>query len=466
MFENKPLGSLIKSKSKQKSEFLLKKHSTNAPRPAGLNLFLLAVVVLIGIYVVYVLSSSIYRKIANFSFLDFVWSLGSDLQVTDGRTNFLFMGKGGEGHDGPDLTDSMMLISLGHRDKDIAFLSLPRDLYVNIPRYGNGRINMAYYYGKQLYGDKEAYRLPVEVVEKVLNIKIHYYGLVDFKGFEKVVDEVGGVKVEVDNSFTDYQYPDGNHGWKTISFQKGWQEMDGKTALEFARSRHSQEMGEGNDFGRAKRQQKVITALKDKLFTKTIITDPNKIKMFYEILKSYFETNMQLREILSLGRFFKDFEQSNIRHFVITDGTYGLLYAPDEALRASNYQGAYVLEPKRGNFKDIQIFVDLIFNHGAIYNENAKLEVLNGTGRSGAGDSCQERLKSFGLNVINAADTDQNRVYRGTIIHDHTDNSYPNTASTLIDLLNAAPVVETFEEKPTQADITIILGQKDGCAVK
>lgn len=139
------------------------------------------------------------------------------------------------------------------------------------------------------------------VVEEVLNVKIQYYAAVDLSGFVKIIDILGGISINVENAFVDCTYPwegkpkdtslmgtrcyskaayskGGSHyTYEPIKFNKGVQTMDGTKALKYARSRHSMDNMEGSDFARAKRQQKVITAIKDKLFSSDTFTDPQKI---------------------------------------------------------------------------------------------------------------------------------------------------------------------------------------------
>lgn len=193
----------------------------------------------LGAFFVYKLATGAYQIIASFSMKDAVFSLGTDLQVEEDNTNFLMLGIGGENHEGGELTDSLMVVSLNHRLNTLTTLSLPRDLYVKTDFSGYHKINEIYVYAKNVYEQKDPLKEVATAVETVTAVPIHYYVLVDFKGFEKVVDILGGIQVNVENTFTDYQYPNNNYGRKTISFKQGLQVMTGQTALEFARSRHA-----------------------------------------------------------------------------------------------------------------------------------------------------------------------------------------------------------------------------------
>jgi len=192
---------------------------------------------------------------------------------SDDRLNMLLIGIGGAGHPGSYLADTIIVASLKPSTKEVAFISIPRDLYVEIPDYGWRKINNAFAFGHgpDYPGGGEA--LLKEIVEDVTGLPIHYYARLDFEGFRKAIDDVGGIDIYVENSFTDYEYPDYNYGYQTISFKKGWEHMSGERALQFVRSRHGTS-GEGSDFARSKRQQKVLFAVKERIFSINTFINP------------------------------------------------------------------------------------------------------------------------------------------------------------------------------------------------
>ena len=206
--------------------------------------------------------------------------LSSDRNIkgqADDRINILLLGIGGEGHDGAYLTDTIILASIKPSTKQLSLISIPRDLIVPIPGgYGYRKINSADSYG-EIQQKGNGAEFAKQVVEQVFNISIHYYARIDFKAFKEIVDRVGGVEVYVDNTFTDNTFPTEDYLYRTISFKKGQQTLDGQNALDFARSRHGNN-NEGSDFARARRQQKIILALKDKLFSvNTIFNHVNRL---------------------------------------------------------------------------------------------------------------------------------------------------------------------------------------------
>lgn len=205
------------------------------------------------------------------------------------RTNILILGKPDIDNDGPNLTDSIMLASYDHKQNALLTLGIPRDIWSSTMQ---DKINSAYAYGE----DKKqggGILLAKAEIEAVLNKPIHYTVIISFDKFQKLIDEVGGIEVEVENSFTDNSYPikgketdecfgdeDYECRYKTVSFKKGLTKMDGETALMFVRSRNA-EGDEGSDFARSKRQQLVLTALKTKILQLAKDGDIKKLARLY-----------------------------------------------------------------------------------------------------------------------------------------------------------------------------------------
>src|SRR3990167_3149909 len=185
------------------------------------------------------------------------------------RINILLLGVGGGEHDGPELSDTIMLASLRPSDQKVGLLSIPRDLTVEIPEYGWRKINHVNAFGE----NKERGYGPIfasEVIGTVLDQEIQYYVKIDFSGFAKLIDDIGGVDIFVDQPFVDEQYPTEDYLYQTVSFAYGSAHMDGKTALIYVRSRHGNNC-QGSDFARSRRQQQVMTAVKEKILSASTI---------------------------------------------------------------------------------------------------------------------------------------------------------------------------------------------------
>jgi len=268
------------------------------------------------------------------------------------RINVLILGMGGAQHEGPYLTDSIILASIKPSSHQIALLSIPRDLYVPIPKYGWQRINFANALGAAR--SKDGGELASKVVSDILSVPVHYWVRADFQIFKELVDELGGLEIEVDKGFVDYQFPGPNYQPRTINFEAGRQVMDGDRALQFVRSRHGGN-GENSDFARSKRQQKVLIAIANKVLEQNILSQPQKILRFYNIFQDNVSSNLDISQIIKMARLASYTPLENIITQVIEIGPTGLL----EQTIMDN--GAYVLKTKTGNFKELAKLAKNIF---------------------------------------------------------------------------------------------------------
>jgi LCP family protein required for cell wall assembly len=172
------------------------------------------------------------------------------------RTNILVLGldsRPGEGN--ITRSDTMLLVTVDPADLYVGILSIPRDLYVVVPGYGEQRINAAHVMGESATpGSGPA--LAAQTIEHNFGVPVHRTVRLNFEGFLAIVDAAGGVTIDVPEAFTDYEYPTPDYGTMIVSFAAGVQQMDGERALQYARIRHG-----SSDFERAARQQQVVTAL-------------------------------------------------------------------------------------------------------------------------------------------------------------------------------------------------------------
>ena len=345
------------------------------------------------------------------------------------RINILLLGVGGAGHEGPYLTDTIIFASLKPSTGEVAMMSIPRDLLVNFPEYGWRKINNGLSFGNESNYPGGGEALMVKMVSEVTGLPIHYYARIDFEGFRKIINDLGGLDIYVDNSFSDYQYPDYNYGYQTITFKKGWQHMDGERALQFVRSRHGNN-GEGSDFARSKRQQKVLLALKQKLLSFGTILNPNSIVKVLNDLGDHNRTNMQLWEMLRLASLGKDINQNQIITQVLDSGPNSPLYA------STGTDGAYILQPKAGDFSEVQFISKNIFTTSYIARENASIEVRNGTSYSGLAKKIADELTALNFNVTQVSNAKDGN-YEKTVIYDLTNGQKPYTLISLQNKLDA-----------------------------
>lgn len=360
-----------------------KKMAVNEPRNKGFSKFILLAVILLLIgTVLYIFRGKIKQVFDPISIIANVSA--ANLLETDGRTNILVMGsdkRDAGAESGRLLTDTMMIISIGSTDNDIVMISLPRDLWVanyncttdicGGALYESTKLNAVYEFG----GAGELKK----VVQQITGIPIHYHVLVTFDLFEQAIAVLGGVDVNVENAFTDTGYPiedmenslcgikpkeaakltesDFPCRWKTISFKTGIQAMDSKTALEFARSRHG-DNNEGTDFARAKRQQKIIVAIKDKVLSMQTLFNPIKLKGLYDAYAQNVDTNMDLKTLESFYLLSQQVNFDKTVSVVLDNNSEadkgGLLYSP---IDTTLYGGAWVLIPRTGDFSQIHAYM-------------------------------------------------------------------------------------------------------------
>ena len=298
-----------------------------------------------------------------------------NLIYSDGRTNILLLGIGGQQQNGADLTDTIIFTSINIKTGDMAMVSIPRDIWLDSLM---AKINTAYHYGEERE-EGGGFVLAREAVEEIVGLPIHYVFLMDFTGFEDAIDLVGGVEVEIERSFDDFKYPiagreedncDGdpkyNCRYEHLHFDAGLREMDGEAALKFVRSRNA-EGEEGTDFARSQRQQKIINGLKDKIVSARILANPGKIKELIEVAKKNITSNPLLKdeEAAAFGNILLSFirSKSQIRTLALdigTDENPGFLENPPVS---EEYQNQWVLVPRSGDFRQFQqYFIQKIEN--------------------------------------------------------------------------------------------------------
>jgi polyisoprenyl-teichoic acid--peptidoglycan teichoic acid transferase len=372
----------------------------------------------------------------------------------DNRINILLLGIGGEGHDGPYLTDTMVLASIEPKENKVALISIPRDLSVPIPGYGWRKINEADSFGEVKAKGKGG-EFAAEVVSKVFNLPIHYYIRADFSGFEKVINQFGGINVYVDNSFVDNEFPTDNYGYQTVSFKQGWQKMNGQTALNYARSRHGSN-GEGSDFARSKRQQKILQAVKDEALSFSTFLSYRKMSALYDLYAQNIKTNLQIWELYRFAKIARGLKENNISRLVFSDDPAGPLYA-------TNINGAYLLLPKDMSFYQVQQQVANVFNptEALILKEKTKVEIQNGTKIEGLASKTSASLKIKGYEIVKMCNAvSQN--YDKTVIYDLTNGAKKNDLDNLQKDLNAQVAFDKPNWLPQnngQTDFIIILGK-------
>ncbi|MBI2017561.1 LCP family protein [Candidatus Daviesbacteria bacterium] len=325
---------------------------------------------------------------------------GTSLASDEGRVNVLLLGMAGGKHDGATLTDTILVGSYDLKNKQLHLISIPRDLWLPALQ---SKTNAVYQTGLK---DRNGLSFAKTVIGNVIGLPIQYSLRIDFHGFVEAIDAMGGIEVEVSKTFDDYNYPitgkendlcgykeeekdfsedeakalnieagirkvfispegriatdsaQEDQGAKYFScryehlyFDKGLNLMDGETALKFVRSRHGTS-GEGSDFARSKRQEKVIQAIRDKVLSVETLTNPKKLGDLLQVLGKNIDTDISLKDATEFFKLTKDLKQT---HSIVLDDS--IFFHPS----SQDYGGAYVLISQDDDFTTIHQYIKRVF---------------------------------------------------------------------------------------------------------
>ena len=348
-------------------------------------------------------------------------------------------------------SDTMILLSIDPINKSASMLSIPRDSWVNIPGFGYGRINEAYFNGA-------AYKLPGggpelarQTVEQFIGVPVQYYGVIDFGAFIKFIDEIGGVQVKPDEPVTIEKFGGGQE--QVLEAGKNYT-LDGELALAYARERHTS----GGDVDRAKRQQAVILAVRRRILKYENLPELiAKAPALYQDLSAGIITNLNVPDAIKLGVLVLQLDANNIKRGVID---YNMV------IQTKSPQGEAILKPIPDK---IRVLRDELFatagskspiaapNPGStlVKDEAAKVVIWDGSGVPGLADRTAEYLRGQGINVIQVGDA--GGYASGTKIEIF--NGKPNTVNFLAQLMGVASANIWNTYDPSQGlDVRITLG--------
>ncbi|MFA5010004.1 MAG: LCP family protein [Patescibacteria group bacterium] len=368
---------------------------------------------------------------------------------TDGRVNILMMGIPGDPtHDGPNLTDTLMLASYNTNDKYLTMFSIPRDLQVTASGLGTMKINAVYETGRSQNSDGPG--TLTKTVEDLTGLAIPYYLQIDFAGFKQLVDELGGVKIEVKKDLVDSSYPaDSGDGVQLFEVKAGSYTMDGEMALKYARSRHST-----SDFDRARRQQDLLMAIRAKASDLNLLTAPTKMLEINDIIKDHLMTNLSKDELIRVMKLLADFDPTMITNKVMDEAS-GLLYG------GKNDAGAYVLRPVGDDYGKIETFVSETLakspsdqTEPEVEATPLKVEVLNGTSVTGLAGKAAEKLRTAGHTITKVANNSTKGIAKTMV---YGDASLSASLQALANSLGATVSTETVT-LPAGTEARVILG--------
>jgi LCP family protein required for cell wall assembly len=371
------------------------------------------------------------------------FSFGKLKGESDGRVNIMMLGVGDPGHAGEQLSDTNIILSVDTRNHQVAVIGIPRDLVVDIPGYGYGKINNANARG----GIKTA----KTVYEDTFGVPIHYYVKANFTGLKQVVDAVGGVDVNNTNNLYDPEYPCDNNQYRSCgySLKAGPHHLNGNEALKYVRCRKNTC---GDDFGRAARQQEVMQQIRDKATSAGTLSNPVSLGKLVSAAGSNVDTNLSINNLMRLN------ELTKAQNGQPTKDPLNIVFNTTSGgfLKGS---GPSDLVPVSGDFDAIQHFVQQIFTLGPIWVEHPTVMIENGTTTSGIAGQFQDKLESDAIpvtiaGVINALKRD----YTTTQIIDYSGGKRPNTSAYLAKQLGVAVSQPDIPVKTPPADIVVILG--------
>lgn len=383
-------------------------------------------------------------------------------QAWDGasRVNILVMGLDygdwAADRTGPSRTDSMILFTIDPISKTAGMVSIPRDLWVNIPGFDHERINTAHFLG-------DTYKLPgggpalaAKTVENFLGVPVQYYAVVPFDAFTRMVDEIGCINIW---AFEDLDIdPLGKGNTMHLTKDKGYC-MDGATLLAYMRNRKTQ----GGDVDRARRTQQAIIALKD------AVLDPanfptliSKAPALYREIASDVKTNLSFDDVMKLAVLAKDISPSDIKNNIINYEMSTLA-----SVLSDDGKPMSILVPIPDKIRELrdQMFAESgsikPFAQGEpaqlAAQEGASLEILNGTYTAGLAGITGDYFKSLGMNVAVVGNPDQIG-YPRTIIIDHRGKPYMTKYLLELFQTSSASQFQIKYDPASQADVTIILG--------
>ncbi|MCX6022307.1 MAG: LCP family protein, partial [Chloroflexi bacterium] len=376
------------------------------------------------------------------------------------RVNILVMGidrRPDEPMDGPNRTDTMMVLTIDPAGHSAGMLGLPRDLLVPIAMpskdcnylpwgnpYAQDRINTAFLYGTLCGytgpGGSGGPGLAKDTIQYNFGVHIHYYATLDFDGFERLIDALGGVDVTLKESLIDNEYPTPDYGIMRINIPKGPQHLNGERALWFARSRHMD-----SDFGRINRQQQLLLAVRERALRLDMAP---RYPQLIQLLSQTVKTDMSVGELLLLALAARE---------VPTEAIVNRAVAFPLVSEITGADGAALLMPNRALIRPV---INEVFHDTRLAAEAAHIEILNGAGVEGLATRTADLLKDRGFGEVTVGNSTDGAIHPLTEIYDLSGKSYSATLVAAMLGVSQNQVKAAAEVSAGAApDIRIILGQ-------
>lgn len=212
----------------------------------------------------------------------------------------------------PTRTDALVLVRIDRDRGQVSMLSLPRDLWVSYPTGGQGRVNAAYPIGEVRFGPGGGAALAKSTVGRLLDVEVDYFMLINFHGFETLIDEIGGIRVDVPYELYDPTYPTEDYGTMEVRFEAGPQILDAERALIYVRTRHAD-----SDFGRNQRQQQVLMAIFERIRERGLLMQLTSIDNYTRAMRGYVQTDLSRGVMFELAGFARTLNSDSILRYAI-----------------------------------------------------------------------------------------------------------------------------------------------------
>lgn len=383
-----------------------------------------------------------------------------------GRVNILLAGNSADdaGHNGGTLTDSIMLISIDTKHNKAFMLSIPRDLWVELPSGGHQKINAAYPDGQSTKYSESGYPSGgmgelEQIVSENFGLPINYYALVNYAAFKDAVDAVGGIDINIKSDDPRGLY-DPNIDWTTkgplVKLTNGMHHLSGQQALDLARARgdaYNSYGFAGSDFDRTEHQRQMLLALKSKAISAGVISNPAKLSSLSDAIGNNVTTDFTLPEVHRLYDIAKLIPSTSIQSLSLNSTNGKNLLAS-----YTSPSGQSALAPAAGvdDYSDIQAFINRQTSNDPVVQEGAEIEVLNGTTVTGLASRIKTRLVNHNLQVADVDDAGITSQVTTTIID--VSGNKPGTRAALVKLFGSHVTTQNPYAGVYKVDFIIVVG--------
>lgn len=401
-----------------------------------------------------------------------IFSKPKELKMDEnGQTNVLLFGTSEDDpdHDGEDLTDSIMVVSINQKQNYGFMVSIPRDLHVKynkacVSGY-QGKINVVYSCSKPSGEDAGAEAIRKSVGE-VVGLDIQYSAHLNYTVLRQAVDAVGGITVNIESSDPrgildrnfDWDCPKGGQTCFNVKYPNGPAQLDGKHALYLARARGDDPLGRTYGLTRSNpdrqdNQRKILLALKDKASSAGVLANPVAVNNLLEAVGNNLRTNFDAEEIKTLIELAKNIKTEDLSSISLED--------KDKPLTTvSCFSGNICPNAGPFNYSAIHALLQIYAKNDKFALEGAKVEVLNSSGTVGQGQAKADELSGKGVNVINVANGPAALGAQPISLYDMSNGKKPGTLKKLQELLGVTAVAGAPEGVTSKADFVVVVGAK------